>query len=87
MEAIRMTTKTPPVYEVRVGRIRAAVWANTSEKGPWHSVTLSRLYKDGDDWKDSGSFGRDDLLLLAKVLDTAHSWIIEHAAQELEQAS
>ncbi len=81
------TTKTPPVHEVRAGRIRAAIWANTSEKGVWHSVTLSRLYKDGDEWKDSASFGRDDLLLLAKVIDMAHSWILEHAAQELDTAA
>jgi hypothetical protein len=47
------TTKTPPVHEVRAGRMRAAIWANPSEKGVWHSVTLSRLYKDGDEWKDS----------------------------------
>ena len=81
------TTKTPPVHEVRAGRIRATVWANPSEKGVWHTVTLSRLYKDGDEWKDSQSFGRDDLLLLAKVIDKAHSWIIDQIAQELEPAA
>ena len=81
------TTKPPPVHEVRAGRIRASIWSNPSEKGVWHSVTLSRLYKDGDDWKDSSSFGKDDLLLLAKVIDKAHSWIIEQAAQELDPAA
>lgn len=81
------TNKTPPVHEVKAGRIRAAIWANASEKGTWHSVTLSRLYKDGEEWKDSSSFGKDDLLLLAKVIDKAHSWIIEHTAQELEPAA
>jgi hypothetical protein len=81
------STKTPPVHEVRVGRIRAAIWANPSEKGVWHNVTLSRRYKDGEDWKDSQSFGRDDLLLLAKVIDKAHSWMIEQTAQELEPAA
>jgi hypothetical protein len=80
-------TKTPPVHEVRAGRIRAAIWANPSDKGPWHTVTLSRLYKDGEEWKDAQSFGRDDLLLLAKVLDKAHSWIIEQGPQELESAA
>ena len=42
-------------------------------------MTLSRLYKDGDDWKDSTSFGRDDLPLLAKVADLAHTWIFEQS--------
>jgi hypothetical protein len=86
-EAIMSTTKTPPVHEVRAGRIRAAIWANPSDKGVRHSVTFSRLYKDADEWKDSQSFGRDDLLLLAKVIDKAHSWIIEQATPELDTAA
>ena len=43
-------------------------------------MTLSRLYKDGDNWRDTTSFGRDDLPLLAKVADMAHSWIFQQAA-------
>jgi len=72
-----------PVHEVRLGRIKAAVWENEIQNGSGqnvtrHNVTFARLYKDGDDWKDSASFGRDDLPLLAKVADRAHSWIFEH---------
>ena len=33
------------------------------------------LYKEGDNWKEAHSFGRDDLLVLAKTLDQAHTWI------------
>ena len=72
--------KKRPVHELRLGRIRAAVWENSTENGTRHNVTISRLYKDGDDWKDSTSFGRDDLPLLAKVADMAHSWIFEQSA-------
>ena len=46
--------------------------------GPAYNATVSRLYKDDDQqWKTSESFGRDDLLLLAKVLDLAHTWVSE----------
>ena len=69
--------KKRPVHEVRIGRIRAAIWENSTEKGVRHNVTISRLYKDGDHWKDTASFGRDDLLLIGKVTDAAHSWIYE----------
>ena len=70
------TTKTArPVHEIRLGRIKAAIWENATQNGPRHNVTVSRLYKDGDDWKDSSSFGRDDLPLVSKVVDQAHSWI------------
>ena len=69
-----------PVHELRLGRIRAAIWENDTQNGTRHNVTLSRLYKDGDNWRDTTSFGRDDLPLLAKVADMAHSWIFQQAA-------
>ncbi|MCA9564816.1 hypothetical protein [Botrimarina mediterranea] len=79
--------KMRPVHEVRVGRVRAAIWENDTQNGPRHNVTLSRLYKEGEEWKDSGSFGRDDLPLVAKVSDLAHSWIFGVAAEQLASAA
>lgn len=70
--------KVRPVHEIRLGRIRAAIWENETQNGTRHNVTLSRLYKDGEEWKDSTSFGRDDLPLVAKVSDLAHTWIFQH---------
>jgi len=65
-----------PEYEVHLGRVKAAVWANEGEHGVRYSVTVARLYKDQQDkWQTSDSFGRDDLLLLLKVVDAAHAWI------------
>lgn len=71
----KSTSKTRPVHEIRLGRIKAAIWENSTDNGSRHNVTVSRLYKDGEQWKDSASFGRDDLPLVAKVVDQAHSWI------------
>jgi len=73
----KSNTKTGPVHEIRLGRIRAAIWENETQNGTRHNVTVSRLYKDGDTWKDSSSFGRDDLPLVGKVLDRCHSWIFD----------
>jgi hypothetical protein len=70
-------TKNRPVHEIRLGRIKAAIWENDTQNGTRHNVTVSRLYKDGDAWKDSTSFGRDDLPLVMKVADQAHSWIFD----------
>lgn len=69
-----------PVHEMRFGSVRAVIWSNPTENGPMFNVTVSRSYKtkesDGADvWRDSDSFGRDDLLPLAKALDHAHTWI------------
>ena len=70
-------TSNKPVHEVRMGQIRAAVWENETQTGPRYNVTFTRLYKAGAQWRDSGSFGRDDLPLLAKVADQAHTWIFQ----------
>jgi hypothetical protein len=67
--------KQRPAHEIRLGRIKATIWANQGDNGPWYNVTLSRNYKDGDEWKSSGSFGRDELLTVSKVADLANSWI------------
>lgn len=66
-----------PVHEVRFGNVKAAVWENRNQNGTWHSVSLSRSYKDGDAWRNVDSFGKDDLLLVAKAADLAHTWICE----------
>ncbi len=71
-----------PVHEIRLGRIKAAIWENPTESGTRHNVTISRLYKDDrQQWRDSTSFGRDDLPLVAKVSDLAHTWIYGAAAE------
>lgn len=72
-------TKQKPAHEIRLGRIKATLWENETEQGTRYNVTVSRLYKDGDDWKNSMGFGRDDLPLVAKVVEMAHLWIYEQA--------
>lgn len=74
--------KTKPAHEVRLGHIKAAVWRNESETGVRYNATFSRLYKDGEQWASTESFGRDDLLLLAKVADQTHSWICQQSQAE-----
>ncbi len=77
-----MATQTVkrPVHEIRLGRIKAAIWENETREGIRHNISLTRIYKDGNNWKDSTSFGRDDLPLLAKVADLAHTWVFENAS-------
>jgi hypothetical protein len=74
--------KDKPVHEVRVGSVKASIWSNATSSGVRFNTTFSRLYKDGEDWKSADSFGRDDLLVLAKVADRAHSWIHEQKPEQ-----
>ena len=75
-----------PISEVRIGRVKAAIWPNGTDGRTRHNVTFSRLYKDGDEWKNTQSFSRNDLLVLAKVADQAHSRIFELQQAEEPQA-
>lgn len=76
------TSNNRPVQEIRLGRVKAAVWENETRSGMRFSVTVQRIYKDGDEWKTSDSFGRDDLPLLAKVLDRVHSYCYDEAGRQ-----
>ncbi len=81
-----MSNANRPVHEIRMGRIKAAIWENETREGVRHNVSLSRIFKDGNSWKDSTSFGRDDLPLVVKIADLAHTWIFDHAAGPMDSA-
>ena len=66
-----------PVHEVRLGKVKAAIWRNETDLGARYSVTITRIYKTESGWESSSSFGRDELPLVAKVADMAHSWIYQ----------
>ena len=69
--------KPPPIDEVRIGTVKAAIWKNDTKGGVYYNVTLGRLYRYEGDWRESASFGRHDLLALAKVADAAHTRVLE----------
>jgi hypothetical protein len=73
--------KDRPVREIRLSCVKATIWKNDSPTGTRYSTTFTRLYKKGEQWQSTNSFGRDDLLVLAKVADSVHSWIFK---QKLE---
>lgn len=65
-----------PVHQIQLGRIRAAIWANTAKNGDvWFNVTVTRRFKDGEEWQDTTTFGCDDLPIVAKAADMAYAWI------------
>ena len=70
------TNTNKPSHQIRIGPIKAAIWLNSSQAGDFFNVTFERIFKDGEEWKTTNSFGRDDLLTMAKVADKAHDWII-----------
>ena len=75
-----------PVFSVRHRALKAAVWRNESENGPFFNTTVSRSYKDGDTWKEAGSFGYDDLLIVAELLRSCYGFIAREMAKKNEDA-
>jgi len=81
------TTNAPagaklPVKTLRLGRIKAAVWENEADQKKFYNVTFARTYlDDAKAYHDTDSFGRDDLPLVAKLADQAHTFIFGRLAE------
>ena len=82
-----------PIETIRHGSIKAAIWANKSDKaenGEFYTVTFARVYRDGDALKDARSFGAYDLWPLVRTAASAYTWLAKRkrdAAQPDEQAA
>ena len=74
--------KQQPAKVIRLGKIKATVWVNETQIGKRHNTQIVKIYKEGDAWKETTSFGRDDLPLVAKVADLAHTFIFESTTAE-----
>ncbi len=67
-----MAPTNKPLDTVRFGRVKATIWENQGENGAWHSVTLTRSYRDGEAFKDASNFSGSDLLVAAEALCEAY---------------
>lgn len=72
------TESKPPVAKLRIGLITASIWERASDNGNFYTVTFERRYRDSEgNWNSSHSYDPQDLLVLAKLADLAHTKIIE----------
>lgn len=66
-----------PTMEIRRGLIKVCIWQRKStSKGLRYSLRIVRLFRNGDQWKESSRLGRDDLPLVRLVLDEAYTWML-----------
>ena len=63
--------KKRPADEVRYGRVKIVVWRNSTKNGEMLSFKPIRIYKDGEEWRESQTFNTGDLLPLALALEEA----------------
>ncbi len=61
-----------PVDEVRFGSIVITTWRNSNSKGDtFYNFVPKRIYREGDEWKETHSLGVRDLLPLAQAAEEA----------------
>ena len=73
-----------PIKSFRLRGVSASIFANQAKSEgrdiTFHKVSLQRSYKDGDEWKTTTSFGRDDLPIARLLLDRAWQFILDTEA-------
>jgi hypothetical protein len=73
------TNNKKPAHTLRCGNIKATIWQNVSEKGPFFAATFSRPFKDQSGaWHNGTSYGLNDLEALMTVANQAKEWIAAH---------
>ncbi len=70
-----MAKGNKPAAKFRLGYVSATVWKNDD----FYNVTVSRSYKDGDEWKDTDQLGGGDLMNAVRVLQRAEEFIAAQA--------
>ena len=73
-----------PIKTIRLRGVSASIFANRvkveGRDRTFHKVSVQRSYKDGDEWKQTTSFGRDDLPVVNTVLQRAWEFILDTEA-------
>jgi len=77
----RKETSNKPVKKFQLRGVSASVFENRSEQGvSFHKVTLTRTYKDGDQFKSTSTYGRDDLPIVETLARQAWLEIMKREA-------
>lgn len=70
------TSYKRPATTLRCGNIKATIWQNVSEKGPFFATTFSRPFKDQSGaWRNGTSFSLYDLDALMNVAFEEKEWM------------
>ena len=79
--------KNKKPIRIKAGRgVVAKLWKNSSKKGEWFNVTITRVYTDDEgEFHDSDSFSRDDLLQVSYAAQKAFDHIINQTDEVDEE--
>jgi len=73
-----MDQKNRPVETFRDGRLKATIWQNESDKGAYHTVSLSKVFEDqSGQLRETNSFSAGELLRVAELARESHAFVRE----------
>ncbi len=67
--------KQKPIKKFFIGAVTTSIWQNEGKNGPVFSITTTRRYKKDEQWNDTASLGKYDLLKSIQLQARALSWI------------
>ncbi len=75
-----------PEKMFRLGPVRASVFLNDSQSGPFHNIQVQRRYRDeqSGEWRSSDSFTAQHAASALVVLQHAVSYVLEREADKEE---
>ena len=80
-ESAAAPSAVKPAKVFRRRGIAVSVFANTTEvdgrRVSYHKVTIQRTYRDGNEFKTTTSFGRDDLPVVRLLISQAWEFILD----------
>jgi hypothetical protein len=69
-------TTTKPVDRLNMGLIKATIWERKTDEYTFYSVSFEKRYRDSEgNWHSTHTYDSNDLLLLAKLANNAHTEI------------
>ena len=76
-----------PVDVLPDGKLKASIWRNESDKGPYYATELSRTYKDADgNLRNAHTFADGDLLKVSELARKAYDRSKELRREDFRQA-
>lgn len=74
-----------PVKSFRVGVLQCSIWKReTDDDRTFYNTTVSRSFKrkDSEEWEYTDNFSRDDLPVIAQLLNWAFAWIVRQESED-----
>lgn len=83
----RTTEQTrQPADVIRDGALKATIWRNEGEDGPFYSTSLARTFEDREgNLRDAHSFSGSDLLKVSELARKAYDRSAELRREEFKQ--